>query len=64
MYIVLRIFIKTDLTITLTSYLHSFWSNETYMEIVLEETSLRFHEPEGITCVKEGISNETFTVTH
>jgi len=61
MCIVLRIFIKTDLTTDILPSL-TVWSNETYMEIVLEETSLCFHEPDGITCVKEG--NETFTVTH
>lgn len=47
---------------TLLISLHSLWFNETYMEIALVETFLRFHIPEGITYVKEG--NETYTVTH
>ncbi len=57
------VLIKTDLW--LRSHLislHSLWFNETYVQIALAETFLRFHVPEGITYVKEG--NETYTVTH
>ncbi len=57
------VLIKTDLW--LRSHLislHSLWFNETYVQIALAKTFLRFHVPEGITYVKEG--NETYTVTH